>query len=89
MITSVKLGNFLSHKDTELTFDNGVTVFIGDNGAGKSSVIDAMTYALFGKNTRGLHGETIRDGENQAVTQIHFDVNGKTYHAIKKNSRKN
>jgi len=26
MITSVKLGNFLSHKDTELTFDNGVTV---------------------------------------------------------------
>ena len=84
MITSVKLGNFLSHKDTELTFDNGVTVFIGDNGAGKSSVIDAMTFALFGKTTRGNHEGTIRDGENQAVTQIHFDVNGKTYHAIKK-----
>ena len=84
MITSVKLGNFLSHKDTELTFDNGVTVFIGDNGAGKSSIIDAMTFALFGKTTRGLHGETIRDGETQAVTQIHFEVNGKTYNAIKK-----
>jgi len=84
MITSVKLGNFLSHKDTELTFDNGVTVFIGDNGAGKSSVIDAMTFALFGKTTRGDNEETIRDGETQAVTQIHFEVNGKTYHAVKK-----
>ena len=88
MITSVKLGNFLSHKDTELTFDNGVTVFIGDNGAGKSSVIDAMTFALFGKTTRGDNEETIRDGENQAVTQIHFEVNGKTYHAIKKTQGK-
>ena len=27
MITSVKLGNFLSHKDTELTFDNGGNSF--------------------------------------------------------------
>ena len=88
MITSVKLGNFLSHKDTELTFDNGVTVFIGDNGAGKSSVIDAMTFALFGKTTRGNNEETIRDGENQAVTQIHFEVNGKTYNAIKKTQGK-
>jgi len=88
MITSVKLGNFLSHKDTELTFDNGVTVFIGDNGAGKSSVIDAMTFALFGKTTRGNNEETIRDGENQAVTQIHFEVNGKTYRAIKKTQGK-
>ena len=49
MITSVKLDNFLSHRDTELTFDNGITVFIGGNGAGKSSIIDAMTFALFGK----------------------------------------
>ena len=47
MITSVKLDNFLSHRHTELTFDNGVTVFIGGNGAGKSSIIDAMTFALF------------------------------------------
>jgi exonuclease SbcC len=84
MITSVKLDNFLSHRDTELTFDNGVTVFIGGNGAGKSSIIDAMTFALFGETTRGRNEEVIRDGENQAVTQIYFEVNGKKYQAIKK-----
>ncbi|HIA97058.1 MAG TPA: SMC family ATPase, partial [Candidatus Nitrosopelagicus sp.] len=84
MITSVKLDNFLSHRDTELTFDNGVTVFIGGNGAGKSSIIDAMTFALFGETTRGKNEEIIRDGENQAATQIYFEVNGKKYQAVKK-----
>ena len=43
MITSVELGNFLSHKKSEINFDNGVTVFIGENGSGKSSVIDGIT----------------------------------------------
>ena len=84
MITSVKLHNFLSHKDTELSFDNGVTVFIGENGAGKSSIIEAITFALFGKTTRGAIEDVIRDGETQAVTQIYFEVNGKKYQAIKK-----
>ena len=84
MITSVKLDNFLSHRHTELTFDNGVTVFIGGNGAGKSSIIDAMTFALFGETTRGKNEEIIRDGGNQAATQIYFEVNGKKYQAVKK-----
>ena len=47
MINSVELGNFLSHSDTKLEFENGVTVFVGHNGAGKSSIIDAITFALF------------------------------------------
>jgi len=50
MITSVKLHNFLSHKDTELSFDNGVTVFIGENGAGKSSIIEGHHICTFWKN---------------------------------------
>jgi len=34
MITSIELGDFLSHARTNLDFDNGVTVFVGHNGAG-------------------------------------------------------
>jgi exonuclease SbcC len=52
MITSVELGDFLSHSETKLGFENGVTVFVGHNGAGKSSIIDALTFALFGQHTR-------------------------------------
>ena len=83
MITSVKLHNFLSHKDTELSFDNGVTVFIGENGAGKSSIIEAITFALFGKTRRGAIEDVIRDGETQADTQIYFEVNEKNKREVK------
>ena len=46
MITSIELGNFISHSETRLDFEDGVTVFVGHNGAGKSSIIDAMNDAL-------------------------------------------
>ncbi|MFB5629603.1 MAG: AAA family ATPase, partial [Nitrosarchaeum sp.] len=39
MITSIEIGDFLSHTETKLEFGNGVTVFVGQNGAGKSSII--------------------------------------------------
>ena len=47
MIRNVELVNFLAHSDTKLEFDSGATVFVGENGAGKSSIIDAITFSLF------------------------------------------
>ena len=88
MITSVELGNFLSHKKSEINFDNGVTVFIGENGSGKSSVIDGITFSLFGKTTRGTKEELLRDGENQAYTKTNFVINGQNFTAIKKIQKK-
>ena len=88
MITSVELGNFLSHKKSEINFDNGVTVFIGENGSGKSSVIDGITFSLFGKTTRGKNEELLRDGENQAYTKTNFVINGQNFTAIKKIQKK-
>ena len=52
MITSVELGNFLSHTATSLEFGNGVTAFVGHTGAGKTSIVDAITFTLFGQHTR-------------------------------------
>ena len=88
MITSVELGNFLSHKKSEINFDNGVTVFIGENGSGKSSVIDGITFSLFGKTTRGNEEDLLRDGENQAYTKTNFAINGQNFTAIKKIQKK-
>ena len=77
MITSIELGDFLAHSDTKIDFDNGVTVFVGDNGSGKSSIIDAITYALFGKHTRGKpNKKIIKRGSNQGFAKVNFTVNG-------------
>jgi len=48
MITSIKLKNWKSHRDTELAFGDGTNVLIGIMGSGKSSVMEGITYALFG-----------------------------------------
>jgi DNA repair protein SbcC/Rad50 len=83
MITSVELGNFLSHSSTKLNFEEGVTVFIGQNGAGKSSIIDAITFALFGQHSRKSNKGLIRRGTNQGYSKVNFSINGKSYEAIR------
>ena len=84
MITSIELGDFLSHGNTKLEFENGVTVFVGDNGAGKSSIIDAITFALFGQHTRKSNKGLIKRGSNQGYTKIGFSINDKQYEAARK-----
>ncbi|MCA9828183.1 MAG: SMC family ATPase [Nitrosopumilus sp.] len=84
MITSVEMGDFLSHSNTKIEFDNGVTVFVGHNGAGKSSIIDAITFALFGKHTRKSNRSLIKRGANQGFAKVNFSVNGKDYEAVRK-----
>ena len=84
MIKSIELVDFLSHSDTKLEFKDGVTIFVGDNGAGKSSVIDAITYALFGEHTRKNVKSLIRRGTNQGYAKIEFSIRDKQYEAFRK-----
>ena len=84
MITSIELGDFLAHSNTKLEFKNGVTVFVGHNGAGKSSIIDAITFALFGEHTRKSNKGLIRRGATQGFSKVNFTINGKNYEAVRK-----
>jgi exonuclease SbcC len=84
MITSIELGDFLSHSNTKLEFQNGVTVFVGDNGAGKSSIIDAITFSLFGQHTRKSNKGLIKRGSNQGFAKIGFLINDKQFEAVRK-----
>jgi len=47
MIRNIELVDFLAHSNTKLEFDNDATVFVGDNGAGKSSIIDSIKFLFF------------------------------------------
>lgn len=51
-ILSIHLKNIKSHRDTELTFSAGINVLSGPNGVGKSTVFEAIGYALFGVDAR-------------------------------------
>ncbi len=84
MLNHVELGNFLSHFNTKLEFNKGVTVFVGQNGAGKSSIIDGITFALFGQHTRNSNKGLVRRGANQAYAKVDFSILDRRFEAVRK-----
>ncbi|MDC0199991.1 AAA family ATPase [Candidatus Nitrosopelagicus sp.] len=83
MIHSIELIDFLAHHDTKLEFNNDATVFVGQNGAGKSSIIDAITFSLFGSHMRKNNKSLIRRGANKALVKVEFSANGKKYKTVR------
>ena len=78
-IHHVKLKNFVSHKDTSIEFPPGLTVIIGRNGAGKTSIFDGISYALFKEHSRGKDENIINRGAASAQVQLVFSSGGRTY----------
>jgi len=48
MLKKIKLQNWKAHKQSEYEFKPGTNVIIGQMGAGKSSILQAISYAIFG-----------------------------------------
>ncbi|PIT84192.1 hypothetical protein COU37_04565 [Candidatus Micrarchaeota archaeon CG10_big_fil_rev_8_21_14_0_10_45_29] len=48
MLNSITLENWRSHSKTKIEFSEGTNVFLGQMGSGKSSVVDALCFALYG-----------------------------------------
>jgi len=81
MIKAIELANFISHNRTLLTFDRGITIFLGHNGSGKSSIIDAITFALYGQHTRKTNKNLVRRGSESSWLNVRFSVGSKEYNA--------
>ena len=84
MIKSVRLTNWRSHSDTLLTFSEGTNLLVGIMGAGKSSILEAISFALFGTfpalERRKLKMEDIlRMNEPQAKAVLELSWGGKEY----------
>jgi exonuclease SbcC len=85
MIKELEMKDFISHKDTRLEFGKGITVFVGHNGAGKSSVIDGITFALFGEHMRKANKNLVRRGAGtgSAMVRLRFTINSKEFQATR------
>lgn len=59
-ILSIQLKNIKSHRDTELHFSPGINVLSGPNGVGKSTIFEAIGYALFGVDAQSFVGNVER-----------------------------
>ena len=84
MIKTIELVNFISHRRTLLAFNRGVTIFVGHNGSGKSSIIDAITFALYGQHTRKTNKNLVRRGSEVSWLNLRFSVGSKEYNAYRR-----
>lgn len=84
MIKNLEMKDFISHKDTNLAFGSGITIFVGHNGSGKSSVIDGITYSLFGKHMRKSNKNLARRGSSgQTMVRMNFTLNGREFQVVR------
>ena len=49
-LTSLKLTNFRQHVSTAIQFESGITGIIGPNGSGKTSILEAIAFALYSES---------------------------------------
>ena len=86
-IKRLVLENFKCHKSLKLDFDCGNASIYGDNASGKTSIYDALTWLLFGKDSAG-NGEKnieikpldasgeVKDHLAETAVEALLDVNG-------------
>jgi len=84
----VRWKNFLStgNQFTEIDLNrNETTLIIGENGAGKSTVLDALCFALFGKPFRTITKSQLVNTVNamDAVVEIEFSIASRKYKVIR------
>lgn len=82
-INSLRMLNFRQHAHTEMTFDRGITAIIGPNGSGKTTVLEAIAWALYGQPAIRGQRDGIRflgAGPRAAVeVELDFELGGHRY----------
>ena len=87
IIKSIKLRNFKSHSNTKIDFERGISIIVGENGAGKTSILEAISFVLFKDFTGGID-DLIRRGSGELEVELEFTHDRGEYKVCRK-KRKN
>ena len=80
LFETIRWKNFLSTGNhfTEISFnEHATTLIVGNNGAGKSTVLDALTFSLFGKPFRKINKAQLINTANErdSLVEVEFTIN--------------
>ncbi len=85
ILTNISLVNYKKYPSFTLTFDEGLTGIIGRNGSGKSTIFDAIIFALYGEvrgQKENLKNAKAGPKENVSVA-LEFEIEAKTYRVLR------
>lgn len=87
-LRGIELRNYRRYREAVVAFPDGVIGFVGRNGAGKSTIVEAITWCLFGHDAARTNRDLIKrtgaaPGEECSVV-IEFDVDGQGYRVTRR-----
>jgi exonuclease SbcC len=82
-IEIVQLENIRSHVKSTVPFTRGFNCLVGGLGTGKSSVLYAVDFALFGDPIGRSFEYLLREGADSAKVTVQFTQNGRTYKLVR------
>ncbi len=86
-IRRLRLQNFRQHEDTVLEFDRGITGIIGPNGVGKTTLLEAIAWAMYGMPAARGSRETIRrrraSPRARVEVELEFALGSRGYRVVR------
>ena len=83
IFTRLRMNNFKSHEQTVIQFDKGISVIVGENGAGKSTILEAISFALFKQHTGKKIDDLVRNNANSMSIELEFSSNNRDYKIVR------
>ena len=83
IFTKLRLNNFKSHENTVIRFEKGISVIVGENGAGKSTILEAISFALFKQHTAKKIEDLVRNNADSMSVELEFISNGGQYKIVR------
>ena len=78
LIKQIKLENIRSYTNQVINFPSGSLLLSGDIGSGKSTILLAIEFALFGTRGKQLSGASLlRNGKNKGSVELKFAIDSK------------
>ena len=83
----LQMRNFKRYRSADVKFGDGITGIVGNNGTGKSTLVDAILFCLYGVKETGLDPNHIRTASagprDRAEVRLDFSVRGEEFQLLR------
>ena len=87
ILDRLEMKNFKRFSHAEICFRDGITGILGNNGAGKSSIVQAIFFALYGVQGTGIAPDYIVSSfaspKEKCEVRLEFSISGDTYTVLR------
>ncbi len=87
IIRSLKLQNYRKFKDTFIEFPDGLFGIVGNNGAGKTTILEAVAWCIYGRNASKTDPELIKreqaDPDSDCSAELEFSLGSDSYRVVR------